>query len=1249
MAIFRKAPNGELLKFPDGTTEEEISKQLEQVQQAEKVENPEGLLNDVPDALKKNWLYDTAVVAPYEASRKAINSTVGLVEQLSDTLGEKTTFGGFRYGSDANNNLIEYVPYDRAIKELNESGKKTYGILSPLTGAIGVKDAYNIQGFFYDPTNPDNDNHTTSLSGNLVEGIGQFIIGFKGVDKLFKAGKIAPATTKIGSFGQASVKGAVADFTVFDENSGRLTDLLAEYAPETVDNYLDYLQSDENDSFYEARFKNALEGLALGGITEAIFRGTRFVKNIRNESKNAKQIKEDKEYLEKTNEVFDTIKDKLDEATSISDKMKILNDALDAGEPLKFKTQKKITESQQIVILNNVVKKNLKSNFEKWQKGEINADEAFNIPEGFINLETFKPKLNKKTGQLEGGLSFEGLKTFKSFYDAVSKVNKGLNKRVTDEAVRRKAVNDYGGDVNKVFQDFSKFADNVQNTESLIFAHEVAYTSLLNAFPKFVRQYKSGGRTKEDMQMFMFMLENMTVNSKRVRSATGRNLRVYQLTKDEFAKGKEIEQEFLNSKNAYLNFGGGEKAFDDFLDRMARADSPTVTRQVLNFALKNKAWNVANEVWINALLSSPKTQLVNALSNGVVGLLRPLEDAIGNKASELISKGDVEKAKVYKRNFEESIDRYAGMVEYLGTAVKYTKVAFKNGELVLQSKDAGASKLDTATDKAIKNKFLGGAVRLPSRFLNAGDEFFKQINYRSKLKSQAIREAKLANLKNKKDIQEFVDEYIKQGYDETGLRGTNEEALRYAEENTFTNELVGFTDRFSDLVNSYPVLKQFFPFVKTPTNIAKAVADRTPLALFYRGADIFGRSGDPVAIAKARGQLAVGSILLGTAYTFAKMGMISGQTGYSGDKPLNKFKDAELLRLKKSGLGFRPYSIKLSNGVQIPFGQLDPIGALFGIMADFVQLQEQMTEAEIERFGADMNLVMLNNGGKNPLDFGQKAQIFLGAGANAVRRNIFSKTYLRALTDITDAMMSEDERTLQRWWSGKVGSFVPNILRKFVNDPYYRDATTVLEEVRNRTGFGQPSSPRYNAIGEAHKDSDGFVKRFFKNAINPLGTTKIKKDIVAEEIIRLGVGLTNIPKYNNLVEYPQFKKGNMSAYDRINQIQSTIKINGKTLREALENEIGKESYKRLGEPITIGKGMTDEGGKVQRLKFIHEMYKQKAFREFEGEKKDYKSTKNEKLSLKDAEKVNEKNNTTISRPRRPDTKLKLQPLYNFGN
>ena len=119
---------------------------------------------------------------------------------------------------------------------------------------------------------------------------------------------------------------------------------------------------------------------------------------------------------------------------------------------------------------------------------------------------------------------------------------------------------------------------------------------------------------------------------------------------------KQDNQEFLNSKTAYENFGGGAKAFDDFLERMARSDNPTVARKVLNFALTNRMWNVANEVWINALLSPPKTQLVNAFSNAVVGMMRPLEDAIGNKISELVSFNDLEKAKVYQRNFDESIE-----------------------------------------------------------------------------------------------------------------------------------------------------------------------------------------------------------------------------------------------------------------------------------------------------------------------------------------------------------------------------------------------------------------------------------------------------------------------------------------------------------------------------------------------------------------------------------------------------------------
>ncbi len=170
MAILRKAPNGEIVSFADGTSEEVIAETLNKQEYG----HPDkGMAVDLPDGLKNNWLFDNIAVAPYEASRKFINSTTGLVEGIGDTLGELTNVGGFKYLEDAKNGKLEYVPYDKAIQQ-----KDVYGILSPITGKIGVKDAFNIKGFFHDPTDPTNDHHTEHLTAKFVEGGLQFLIGY---------------------------------------------------------------------------------------------------------------------------------------------------------------------------------------------------------------------------------------------------------------------------------------------------------------------------------------------------------------------------------------------------------------------------------------------------------------------------------------------------------------------------------------------------------------------------------------------------------------------------------------------------------------------------------------------------------------------------------------------------------------------------------------------------------------------------------------------------------------------------------------------------------------------------------------------------------------------------------------------------------------------------------------------------------------------------------------------------------------
>mgnify|MGYP003317323131 CR=1 FL=1 len=99
--------------------------------------------------------------------------------------------------------------------------------------------------------------------GSFAEAGMQFLIGFKGADKLLKLGKVAPATTKVGSFAQMTGKGAIADFVAFDETTGRLADVINEYAPEQAETYLGYLLSREDDTWYESRFKNALKKMNI--------------------------------------------------------------------------------------------------------------------------------------------------------------------------------------------------------------------------------------------------------------------------------------------------------------------------------------------------------------------------------------------------------------------------------------------------------------------------------------------------------------------------------------------------------------------------------------------------------------------------------------------------------------------------------------------------------------------------------------------------------------------------------------------------------------------------------------------------------------------------------------------------------------------------------------------------------------------------------------------------------------------------
>jgi len=1135
--------------------------------------------NNVPAGKENNWLYDTAVVAPLEGGRKFINSTGRLIEDLGDTLGEAT------------------------------------GI--ELTGDSKTKEFKGFKGFFYDPSQPDKDDHTTTMVGSFVEGGVQFLLGYGVAGKILQ--KAGTAVTTAQKISKVTTQGAIGDFIAFDETSGRFADLVTQYSPDFGNTYLSYLQSDKDDTWYEGRLKNSIEGVGLGLMAEVLFRGIKAGKDKLVKGYDETNLKADEVIIGKAQQAIINVKNQLDEAPTIGDKMKIVNTALENIEGVDIKP-KKISKEEKVILLNKIAQEDLLVNYDKWKAGEVTAEEAFSIPRSWINLDTFDKKLTTQ----------ELINTTTSIIETVKRSYDTIDKKFSDEVIKRKAILEYGGDINKVYQDFADLTKTFQEKEiaPLIYQHEITLNSLVNMLAPMVRESKLGLRPAKEIDQVIDLIGAMQNNRRIVASEFGGGLKTFGQTKEEFIKSNVLQENLRRAVDEYKNFGASNpKAKAQLLDKLASLDKPDVTRRILTYAFSNKTWEVLNEVWINALLSNPKTQLINGVSNAITATARPIEDIMGSKISAWLDGDNLAKKAVYEGQIKEAKATAIGLLSYLREATKFTRVAFKNGETVLDN----IVKTDTATTKATGTGLAGNIIRLPTRFLNATDEFFKQINYRAKLNSLAVSAGDARGLKGK-DFEDFVNEYVRQGFDEKGLRGTNAEALKYAQENTFTNELTGFSKKFQDVINTYPAMKQLFPFVRTPFQIAKAITDRTIGGVTYNLEHLLGLSNDPKMIAKVRGQTAMGGILLSSAGALYQLGMISGATNKKGDGvALNRYDDAELLRLKKSETNFKPYAFNFGD-TQIQFGRLDPYGAFFGIVADFMTIRDRLTQEQVERVGADMVLFLSGQMDSNPISTMDTLAINAKAGFNSLQTNILNKTYFQAVQEIVDAVFDQDGNAVNKYFTNKVGSFVPNIVSKISNDPYLRDAQGIIDEViGKRLGIGTPPSPKYNFMGEPHQSSDeGDIQRFFNNFVNPASIGNKTNDPLALELLRLGKAPTTLKKFQDGVDFTEYKFGKNTAYDKLNQLLNSEKIEGLTLKQKLTEFIQSESYKNnLTDPVKLAQGIDTEGTKYQRINYIYQLYKTRAEAKFELEKANYVNVDNPKRNLFDDVRKNKRNKRVI--------------------
>lgn len=113
-----------------------------------------------------------------------------------------------------------------------------------------------------------------TVTGNLIRGISQFAAPFAAGNKALKG---IDALAKPGAWRELSryaLAGIATDFTAFNPEMERLTDMMDEAGFPVIE----YLKSDEDDSEWESRFKNAVEGGVIGLFADAVFQTARAMK-----------------------------------------------------------------------------------------------------------------------------------------------------------------------------------------------------------------------------------------------------------------------------------------------------------------------------------------------------------------------------------------------------------------------------------------------------------------------------------------------------------------------------------------------------------------------------------------------------------------------------------------------------------------------------------------------------------------------------------------------------------------------------------------------------------------------------------------------------------------------------------------------------------------------------------------------------------------------------------------------------------
>jgi hypothetical protein len=926
----------------------------------------------------------------------------------------------------------------------------------------------------------------------LVRGVTQFLVPYGGITK----------TAGITGTVAKGVASMATDFLAFEGDEERVAALMQD-VPQLANPFAAWLAGNSDDSEFEGRFKNMVEGLGLGVAAEGLFKVLRYIKS-------KKEVKKLLDPVEK----------------------------IDGGGDGNISVPKSSPVPKVPADLANLKPSDISS---------IEVRPAVDPPL-LQKIEVAAEELTKSVDEIGKGGGYQVnltkidadtdvLSVIKNFADADKvALEKRLGPKQTEKQLQLLSK-ELGVTVEELLSKRPGEAFSAEQIYAARVFHASAAENLTAAAKKAVTG--SDADKYEFMQSVQaFKAINLTLTG--AKSEAGRALRSLSY------KVKGDNPEATEMIASYIqNFG------DKNVIKMARLLSDMPPEGVAKAMRKNKFQNLYDslvEVRINNLLANPTTHAKNNISNFTASWYQNLESSVApmfrsGKAQvdpavlknaiaqqKILSKIDTTKltyqqiathkkdlieankiiseaveSSAEKAEFafgqkeqvramaEEALAAYSGLVDgvrglqktVLSADPKEYQEFFSSPNTDYFSKMEGFQPAITSENwgGGPVTDIFGGIHRMPTKALDWEDNYWKAVNYRMEVHKLSANAGVKQGLSGE-ELQKFVLEFANDPPDSIKLM-----AQKRARTNTFTNPLdTQLSKNINDLIKTemYGIqpLKAIIPFARTPINISNFIVDRSPLA--WRSETwnrAMAKGGREAQMAKA--QMALGTTVMST---LSLIGYLTGRI--TGNGPGNRQQNAEYQKLGK-----KRYSTLIGD-TYVPnsaFGE--PFASYLNMAGDISEISHALnTEVDV-----------------------REAQEVGALVAWSLVNSMSPDQVMRGFSDVISAI--QDRQMPKSMAADMTASMVPfsGFARDFrrSSDPVARDTSVAkdddapfLQEIINKLknqvpGFSEDLPARKNMFGEDIILPDAIGP----DVISPFYTTKVdKSDVVLPELFRLGYG-----------------------------------------------------------------------------------------------------------------------------------------------